>query len=127
LKNYYRCIPNGTIKTIVQTRHTIGTGGNCHYFTYQEPFYAVNGNFNRVDGHWSYPESLDQIYINHYKLKSLEDFNNKLKRWGKTVSGGAYKANLSPELFDEMNSMMTNNCSIPKIVTTQEYTPTVTA
>ena len=121
LKNYYRCVPNGTIKTIVQTRHTIGTGGNSHYFTYKEPFYAVNGNFNRIDGHWSYPESLDHIYINHYKMKSLEDFNAKLARWGKTSSGRAYKANLSPELFNEMDNMMTSNCSIPKIVTSQEY------
>lgn len=123
LKNYFKCVPNGTVKTIVQPKHTIGTGGNCHYFTYSEPYYAVNGNFNRIDGHWAYPESINKIYINHYKTKSLEDFNNKLERWGKTFSGSGYKANLSPNLLHEMDTLMSHNCSIPKINVTVEYKP----
>lgn len=60
-------------------------------------------------------------------MKSLEDFNAKLARWGKTFSGNGYKANLSPQLFYEMNSMMTNNCSIPKMVTSQEYSAHLTS
>jgi hypothetical protein len=113
LKNYYRCIPNGTVKTIVQPKYTVGTGGNCHYFTYKGAHYAVNENGLRIDGHWSHPVAMSKIYINHYKLKSLEDFNLKLSRWGKDVSGKVYKANLRPELVQEMDKMMSQNCSIP--------------
>lgn len=109
------------MKTIVQPKHTVGTGNNCHYFTYKEPYYAVNGNFNRIDGHWAWPEALNEIYINHYKSKSLEDFNAKLMRWGKTLSGGTYRANLSPNLLNEMDSMMSQNCSIPKFKRSKEY------
>ena len=121
VKSYYRCVPNGTIKTIVNVKHTIGTGGNCHYFTYREPYFAVNGNFNRIDGNWASPVELDTIYINHYKTKSLEDFKNKLARWGKTKSSKTYKANLSPDLIYSMDRMMVQNCSIPKMNITIEY------
>lgn len=111
------------MKTIVQPKHTVGTGGNCHYFTYTEPYYAVNGNFNRIDGNWAYPVALDQIYLNHYKMKSLEDFSNKLQRWGKTFSGNGYKANLSPNLMQEMDRSMSHNCTIPKMNVTIAYNP----
>lgn len=116
LRNYFRCIPNGTIKTIVRTDHTVGTGGNCHYFDYKESYYGVNENKKRVDGHWSSPETMDKIYINHYKIKSLEDYNNKLSRWGKSAKGDIYKANLTPTLFNEMDAMMNNDCPLPPFI-----------
>ena len=121
LKNYFRCVPNGTIKTIVQSKYAVGTGGNCHYFTYKESYYGVNSNMTRVDGHWSDPALLNKIYINHYKTKSLEDFNNKLQRWGKSLTGNVYRANLRPNLIYDMDASMTMNCSIPQLKEVKQY------
>eukprot|EP00596_Hydrurales_sp_CCMP1899_P002611 CAMPEP_0119039936 /NCGR_PEP_ID=MMETSP1177-20130426/9722_1 /TAXON_ID=2985 /ORGANISM="Ochromonas sp, Strain CCMP1899" /LENGTH=270 /DNA_ID=CAMNT_0007004489 /DNA_START=316 /DNA_END=1128 /DNA_ORIENTATION=+ len=111
LKNYYRCNPEGTVKTIVQPKYTIGTGVNCHYFTYKGAHYAVNEDGVRVDGHWSHPVAMSKIYINHYRLKSLEDFNLKRARWSNSPG-----KDLRPELFQEVDTMMSQNCSIPIIL-----------
>lgn len=121
LKNYFKCLPNGTIKTIVQSKYASGTGGNCHYFKYKEPYFGVNSDMIRIDGHWSSPTLTNKIYINHYKTKSLEDFNNKLQRWGKSLRRHVYKANLRPNLINEIDAMMTMNCSIPILKERKEY------
>ena len=119
LKNYRNCVPNGTLKTFVQPKHSIGTGGNSHYFKYYPSFHAVNVIRQRVDTHWHVPDDrvIAKATLNHYKIKSAEDFKRKLDRWGSDW-GGTIRAGYSPELFDRLNRDMDRNCSIPAIADT---------
>ena len=75
----------------------------------------------RVDSHWSDPALINKIYINHYKTKSIEDFNYKLLRWGKSLTRNVYRANLRPDLIYEMDAAMTMNCSIPQLKEFKQY------
>lgn len=69
---------NRHIKSIVQparVKYII----NPHAFSYKEPYYAVNENFERVEDAFVEP-STDKVQINHYYCKSFDQFQDKIKR-----------------------------------------------
>ena len=68
-------------KTIAQPARAIKFT-NPHYATYRPGFYAVNEKTQRLPSHSHGPPSVDSIQINHYFVKSAEDFHLKQKRRG---------------------------------------------
>lgn len=89
LANYNKCQRNSVVKTIVATGKTtsVTASGNPHNFHYKHGSYAIDTNFHRVDGPCNPSDCgtpkdslYDVAYINHYVLKSLEDYQIKLKR-----------------------------------------------
>jgi hypothetical protein len=65
------------VKSIVDPERTIGPL-SPHHCAYKTGF-AVNQSGQRVQAHLS-PPGLDRIRINHYFLKSREDWHRKLRR-----------------------------------------------
>jgi Glycosyltransferase family 92 len=87
LKNYNKCWKNCHVKSIVNTKLIEGLSGDPHHFKYISGYYAVDTNYSRIDGPWNPPSQsappdylYDVIYINHYVLKSLQDFKHKRNR-----------------------------------------------
>jgi len=126
LSNYAMCYAHSHIKTIVNTKYVIDSV-TPHHFSYQPGYYAVDTNFQRVDGFFSNrnnnnsskplhkrtpaDDPLYQIaYINHYNLKSLEDFNRKVHR--------GYPDGARPRTYDyflNVHKVPQFNCGILKI------------
>jgi hypothetical protein len=93
LEAYTRCIPdnqdshNSHVKSIVNVPHTEGVGHSPHAFQYMPGFYAVNELEQRRDGAQSTPVSVTRLALNHYCLKSKEEYLQKSKR-GSADGGG---------------------------------------
>lgn len=77
---------NEHIKSIVNTKHVIGSWGNPHTFKYNTGYFCVNENEKRIVGvhnnAFSSPSSHNKIQLNHYVTRSREDFDAKVKRGG---------------------------------------------
>ena len=73
--------PMPQYKSVVQPARVRGCG-NPHYFRYREGWFAVGTQGHRLKSqHWGdAPDDLAQI--NHYMMKSLEDFRLKQERRG---------------------------------------------
>ncbi|TWR31433.1 glycosyltransferase family 2 protein [Mucilaginibacter pallidiroseus] len=69
---------NKHIKSIVQPRYVRATS-NPHCFKYQSGKYAVNENFNPIKDAFS-DVSVNKIQINHYYCRTLEEYQEKIKR-----------------------------------------------
>lgn len=108
LQSYSRCLSfiNGHtihIKSIVNTKHWEHVVGP-HDWKYQEGFYAVNERFQRVDGPWNHNVTYDKISINHYVLKSFEEYLEKSAR-------GSAMGNHKPlSFFFGINAQATFTC-----------------
>ena len=94
LRNYNQCMRNHHVKSIVNTKYVHGVSSSPHSFKYVNDYYAVDTNYNRVDGHWNPANKsapslnlYNVAYINHYFLKSKEDFKRKHER-GSSGNGG---------------------------------------
>lgn len=99
ISNYFKCIPNYHVKTIVNTAKVLATTLDPHHFEYKNRSFAVDtsrrpvlGPFNPVyvdrltnpdvlNASVPVPSHLYEVmYINHYAVKSAEDFAFKLRR-----------------------------------------------
>eukprot|EP00270_Netrium_digitus_P008791 TRINITY_DN2645_c0_g1_i2.p1 TRINITY_DN2645_c0_g1~~TRINITY_DN2645_c0_g1_i2.p1 ORF type:complete len:345 (+),score=52.32 TRINITY_DN2645_c0_g1_i2:268-1302(+) len=82
LPNYHTCCPeaNPHVKTFAFMDRAAASAGNPHNFIYKDGFFAVNNEFQRVDGPLHSPAVLGAIYLNHYNVKSQEDYIRKIKR-----------------------------------------------
>jgi hypothetical protein len=87
LKNYNTCVTTFLVKSIVNTKRTVSVSKDPHHFIYQENFYAVDTNYQPQYGplnpsNRTAPSNslYETCYINHYVLKSYEDFKNKHSR-----------------------------------------------
>jgi len=69
---------NRHIKSIVQPRF-VKSSSNAHSFTYKEGKFCVNENFERIDAS-VYDNSVKKIQLNHYFCRSVEEFEEKMKR-----------------------------------------------
>jgi len=69
---------NRHIKSIVQTQF-VALVDNPHYAIYKPGYFCVNENFQKINGAFS-DTSIDKIQINHYYCRSLEEYNEKIKR-----------------------------------------------
>lgn len=74
-ENYYK---NTHVKSIVQPKY-VKDKGNAHFFKFIDGYFAVNENFNIVEGSFS-NVSVNKIQINHYYCRSLEEYKEKVIR-----------------------------------------------
>lgn len=70
---------NVTIKSIVNPRR-VDCWWSPHYASYFRDFYSVNADGEKTLYISSYPIASDKIVINHYYVKSREEFLNKVNR-----------------------------------------------
>ncbi|MBS7566153.1 glycosyltransferase family 2 protein [Mucilaginibacter sp. Bleaf8] len=70
---------NDHIKSIVQPKFVVSPGTDPHHFVYQKKKFCVNENFERINGARVLHTS-NKIQINHYFLRSLEEFKRKIGR-----------------------------------------------
>lgn len=114
LPNYRMCQRNFHIKTIGNTQYTLKSGSNPHEFRYLPTYYAVDTNFTRVNGPFNpkvsttpAPALFEVMYINHYNLKSKEDYERKVAKG---------KADNSPPsadgLFNYIDTNAKEDCGI---------------
>lgn len=71
--------PNLHIKSIVQPKR-VRRLGSVHNFFCKKPYYCVNENYQLIDSPFSDPVSVSKIQLNHYYCRSLQEYNNKIKR-----------------------------------------------
>lgn len=82
---------NNVIKSIVQPKLTISTSLNPHNFIYKKKSQSVNEEFKPFVGNASMKNSTKKLRINHYSIKSKEEFIKKKER-GDSM-GGIEKGN----------------------------------
>ena len=71
-------VTNKHIKTIVQPKYVTGVIGS-HSFSFEEGKFCVNENFDPITGAFS-DNSVNQIQLNHYYCRSMEEYEDKIKR-----------------------------------------------
>lgn len=69
---------NSHIKSIVQPKYVKGFQ-DPHALRYRFGKYCVNENFEQVNTAFS-PPSVHKIQLNHYYCRSLEEYEEKMKR-----------------------------------------------
>lgn len=118
LRNYNKCVRNCHVKTIVNTRAVARTSNTPHHFVYRNGKYAVDSNFERVDGPFNPPHDRDGrlqtppadlysvVHLNHYVLKSESDFERKTRR------GSGDGGNKTMAWFFETDKGMTDDCPL---------------
>eukprot|EP01035_Chromulina_nebulosa_P027783 gene27783-36583_t len=106
IANYQWCFPNRHIKSIVNTKHTLGPSLNTHAFNFVANYSAVTTDGRIVPSAWEDSPSYNVMYINHYCTKSKEDFQKKKKR-----GGGAGRV-ATDAWFDRINRDSVHNCSV---------------
>lgn len=77
---------NRHVKVIVQTQYVKRSIG-AHLFRFIRPYFAVNEKGNEITGSYS-DVSVDDIHINHYYCRSLEEYQDKVKRGMADTSKG---------------------------------------
>jgi hypothetical protein len=82
LPNYYKCFQYEHVKSIVNTRWGVSHFGNPHVFHYSHGKFGVDKDFFKVETPLNLPRpSLYEIlHLNHYHLKSKEDYDRNRKR-----------------------------------------------
>lgn len=85
IENYTRSSPtsykeNLHTKGIVQPSMVQCAGSNPHFFLPRRGFYNVGENFEAVPNAWSKRHSIEKIQLNHYTLKSLDEFKMKIAK-----------------------------------------------
>lgn len=71
--------PNRHIKSIVQPYYVVRTGLNPHEFVYKRFKFCVNEHFRYIRGAHS-PHSTRLVQLNHYFLRSQDEFRLKIER-----------------------------------------------
>ncbi|PAW92674.1 hypothetical protein CKK33_03855 [Mucilaginibacter sp. MD40] len=69
---------NNHIKSIVQPKYA-RRSMNPHAFFYRRGYFCVNENFKRLTNEIS-PLSVNKIQVNHYYCRSLDEYQEKIKR-----------------------------------------------
>lgn len=125
LANYNQCMENYHVKSIVNMKYVAGVV-DPHSFRYIDKYYAVDTNFNRVDGPFNPPCNLllpggysncnppsDDLYktafINHYILKSKEDFEHK------HVRGSGDGARKPRRMWSDMARQFNKSCEFLRV------------
>lgn len=86
------------LKVIANPRFINQTGGP-HYVNYFSGFYSVNeSGIALAPNFYSYPIVADKIAINHYRCKSKEEFQDKLRR------GSPINYPINDELFNHFDN-----------------------
>jgi hypothetical protein len=67
------------VKTIIDPTKVVGIS-HPHNFHYQDNWYSVGEDFNKVEDFARIPITYNKIKINHYYTKSKEDYDKKVLR-----------------------------------------------
>lgn len=110
LASYFKCFPlhhkeNLHVKTIANVRHTLGTQGDPHHFRYRPGYFAVNEQWQRVDGPFTANVSISQVALYHYATKSLAEYQFKIRR------GSAMGNQKTIHFFHFIEQAATSNCT----------------
>lgn len=83
ISNYHKCYDNTVVRSVVNTMHT-WANKQAHIFEYKHPFFAVDVNEHKQTGPFNpgrnqIPDKslFSVIFINHYMLKSGEEYQQK--------------------------------------------------
>ncbi len=89
-----KSLPGGTahVSTITNPRK-VHHFGNPHYAYYFEGFFAVNSEGGRVETYYNNPPLVDKIVMNHYSVKSKEEYLNKITRGTADNKNNIYNLN----------------------------------
>jgi hypothetical protein len=111
LQNYRNCTMVDHVKSIVNTNYAVSHYGNPHQFHYSHGKYAVDSDFLKVNSHINGPRpSLFKIiYLNHYHLKSLEDFTRIRKR-GRASTTAPSPNPKNDQYFVNLDRLMKSAC-----------------
>jgi hypothetical protein len=114
IANYWKCYKYEHIKSVVNTNYVISHRGNPHAFLYMAEKYAVDTNFIRVPDAVNPPRNslYEILYLNHYHLKSREDYERNRKRGRASTTAAGRK---TEKYFDFMNEFCVDNCPILKM------------
>jgi hypothetical protein len=115
LSNYRSCAVWDHVKIIVNTNYAISHYGNPHQFHYSDHKYAVDSDFIKMNSHVNFPRPslYSTIYLNHYHLKSWEDFNRSRNRGRASTTEPSRKK--SNTYFSRIDVMMNSTCPILSI------------
>lgn len=81
LQSYNACHPVQDVKIIANTKYfTTGKFVDPQQLLWENDKYTVNEAFERIDSNHTTKPSYQKIYINHYIIKSIEDFGIKHHR-----------------------------------------------
>jgi len=112
LANYAQCFANFHVKTIANTKY-VTECMNPHFCLYNPGYYAVDTNkqpvlaaFNPANASVPDESLFASLYVNHYMLKSVEDFQIKMQRGSAAFS--TWKK--TPEYFQAMDAIPTKTC-----------------
>jgi hypothetical protein len=113
LQNYRNCTMFDHVKSIVNTNYAVSHFGNPHRFHYSHGKYAVDSDFLKVDSHVNVPRPslYKTIYLNHYHLKSLEDFNRNRKR-GRASTTAPSPNPKNDQYFVNLDKLMKTVCPV---------------
>lgn len=79
------------IKTLANPRR-IDYFCNPHYAIYNIDDFAINENGAKVAAYSNYPPTIEKIVMNHYRVKSREEYGGKVKRGTADLTRNIYKA-----------------------------------
>lgn len=84
IENYTMAMPrdhyeNTHTKAIVQTDKALRAGTNPHYCVFKPGYYSVSEDLKPVPNAWT-PHCANKLQLNHYFLKSQEEFKIKIQR-----------------------------------------------
>lgn len=107
-KSYVKCFPehhsnNWHVKTIANTLY-VDKMQTPHNALYREGYSSVNTNFEAQSGPFSNPAVFDRAFINHYGLRSREDYERRLKR------AGVDRSRKDWDYFTRVNTEATDDC-----------------
>jgi hypothetical protein len=117
LPNYYKCFQYEHVKSIVNTRWGVSHYGNPHVFHYSHGKFGVDTDFFKVETPLNLPRpSLYEIlHLNHYHLKSKEDYDRNRKRGRASTTLPSPK---NEQYFYDTDAKCNLNCSILQMPTT---------
>lgn len=93
---------NAHVKTICNPRVVTDACDHPHSFQYQKGYYAVSEKGSYVPGAFFYDSSCELIQINHYHIKSEQEYFEKWKRGWPDHEEKARTQKEIQELFDSM-------------------------
>jgi hypothetical protein len=112
LGNYWQCFRVGHLKSTANTDFVVSHAGNPHAFFHMKTHHAVDSDFIKVSGAVNPPrDSLYEIiYLQHYHLKSLEEYEVNSKRGrASTTKKGRIK---NMDYFHQINAKCNENCTL---------------
>jgi len=104
--NYTKCCHSKTCPSLIATKSFVqpkyADHSVIHDFVYKKPWYSVGPGVTAANSDKTYTK----IWINHYSVKSLEDYQMKMKR------GSGNDVHRRMNFFEMINNQTTENCPV---------------